>query len=157
MSQLLVRDLMTSGVFAVLPDDDLGSVRRLMDGWQVRHAPVVDESNVLVGLVSDRDLLRHTLLGHPGAPSDAVDAELSLLDVAAVMHEHPVVAYPDEPIDLAAGKMITGGLDCLPVVDGACRLVGMLTEADFVSWLARHDGEVPEAPGEPRLAGSAHG
>jgi CBS domain-containing protein len=143
MSGLCVRDLMTCGVFAVLPDDDLDSLHRLMDGWRVRHAPVVDEQNVLIGLVSERDLLRNTLLGHPGAPADAVAAELRTLPVAGLMQVWPLVAYPDESIDAAAGRMLDAGVDCLPVVDAETRLVGIITEADFVRWFAQHDALGP--------------
>jgi CBS domain-containing protein len=136
---------MTCGVFAVLADDDLESLCRLMDGWRVRHAPVVDEHNVLIGLVSERDLLRNTLLGHPGAPAEAITAELRARPVSGVMQPWPVVAHPEERIDAVAGRMYGAGIECLPVVDEATRLVGVITEADFVRWFAEQAEGRPAA------------
>jgi CBS domain-containing protein len=142
MAHYRVRDLMTRGVFAVLPHDDLATVRRLMWAWQVRHAPVVDESNVVVGLVSDRDLMRQTLLGHPGVSEQAVEEQLRALTVRAVMQPRPMLAEEDEPIADVAGNMLRLRVDGALVVDEAMRLTGILTEADFVRWFARHDCEL---------------
>ena len=58
MSKLCVRDLMTTEVFAVRTEDSLTKVQELMREKDIRHAPVVDEGGTLVGLVSERDVLR---------------------------------------------------------------------------------------------------
>ncbi len=59
MSKLSVRDLMTEKTFALRADDDIQALRDLMNEKDVRHVPVVDEQRNLIGLVSQRDLLRH--------------------------------------------------------------------------------------------------
>ena len=58
MAKLSVRDLMTDQIFALRADDDIQMARDLTDERNVRHVPVVDEDRNLVGLVSERDLLR---------------------------------------------------------------------------------------------------
>ena len=61
MSKLLVRDLMTEKVVALRPEDSLARVQEAMDALVVRHLPVVDSKGLLVGLVSNRDLLAASL------------------------------------------------------------------------------------------------
>jgi acetoin utilization protein AcuB len=45
----------------VRPDDCIGTLRELMQEKGIRHVPVVDEEGILVGLVSERDVLRRAV------------------------------------------------------------------------------------------------
>jgi CBS domain-containing membrane protein len=133
-----VQDLMTDRVFAVHPEDDLGMVCEVMSDHHVRHVPVVDEDGDLVGLVSHRDLLRSALIEQPEVPRFVERAVLERVRVRDVM-AHDVESVPAErPLREAAGVMLENQYGCLPVVDGR-RLVGILTEADFVRLAARGD------------------
>ena len=51
-----VRDLMSTDVSAVKPDDDLKAVEELMADLQVRRVPVVDEDGCCVGIIAQADL-----------------------------------------------------------------------------------------------------
>jgi len=51
-----VREIFSSEVITVGPDDDLSSALQLMAEHQVRRLPVVDEDNRLVGIVSQADV-----------------------------------------------------------------------------------------------------
>ena len=53
-----VKDLMTSNVFTLYEDDNVNLLEELMQWKNIRHVPVVNYSNKLVGLVSHRDFLR---------------------------------------------------------------------------------------------------
>ncbi len=143
MKNLLVRDLMTSGVFALLPDDDLSQLRKLMEGWQVRHAPVVDESGAVLGVVSQRDLLRKTILGREGAEEADVEANLRSLRASQVMSPNLELARPDEDLAAAGRRMLDAKVGCLLVVDERQQLQGILTESDFVRYLANAETAQP--------------
>lgn len=132
MSELRVRDLMRTGVFALLPDDDLVLARRLMDGWMVRHAPVVDEGGMVVGILSQRDLLRRTLVGREGVSEEELEENLHSLRAQDVMSVHVETVRPDTPLAEAAERIYREKLGCLVVVDRRDHLAGILTEADFV-------------------------
>lgn len=54
---MLVREVMTTAVRSVTPDDDLADVAHLLVGARLRSLPVVDR-DVVVGIVSRRDVLR---------------------------------------------------------------------------------------------------
>ena len=135
---LTARDLMTARVFAVRPTDPLGAVRDLMLEHNVRHVPVVDADGDLVGLISQRDLLRNALVDQAEVPAYVEDALLKRLTAAEVMTAYLDRVSPDTDIREAAQIMFDNKYGCLPVTVGD-RLVGILTEADFVRFLARGD------------------
>ena len=61
MNELRVRDLMTPKVVTVRPDDTIAMAHELMLDHRFRHLVVVDAEGDLVGLLTQRDLLRHSL------------------------------------------------------------------------------------------------
>jgi len=137
MTRLTVRDLMTEGVFAVGVDDNLETVRTLMAERNIRHAPVVGYGGVLLGLVTHRDLLRNTLKPEALPPQAQAEA-MQLTTAGEVMTLNPVTVGPDLDIREAARVMLAKKYGCLPVVEGS-RLVGIVTESDFVRFLAAGD------------------
>lgn len=137
MEQLRVRDLMTAGVFAVRAADDLETVSDLMEERSVRHIPVVDENGKLIGLVSQRDVLRNSLAGREELPPELAESSLRTA-VGQIMTRGVMTAAPDEDIRAAARLMFDNKYGCLPVVDDK-HLVGILTESDFVRFLAAGD------------------
>jgi CBS domain-containing membrane protein len=126
-----VRDLMTEPVFTLSPNDTLECAQELMDARRIRHVPVVDEDGDLVGLVTQRDLAR-TVLGRVDAlPISARHSILSSRRVRDMMTREVATADPDTDAYEAAATIFENKFGCLPVVEGS-RLVGILTEADFV-------------------------
>ncbi len=135
MSTLHVRDLMTHDVLAAHPADNLATLRDMMCDRDVRHIPVIDDDRVLVGLVSQRDLLRHALIEQPDVPDFIADALLERLRVEDLMTTGIATVEPEHDIREAAQLMYENKFGCLPVVEGP-RLVGILTESDFVRLMA---------------------
>lgn len=133
-----VRDLMSSTVFASRPGDSVAELRDLMYEHNVRHIPIVDEDGDLVGVVSQRDLLRNSLVEQADVPGFLEDEILSRLKVDELMTTDPESIDPDSDIRRAADLMVEYKYGCLPVVEGR-RLVGILTESDFVRLMARGD------------------
>lgn len=134
-SRLYVRDLMTEQVIAVVPEDSLNTLRDLMYERDVRHMPVVDQDRELVGLVSQRDLLRNALIEQQDVPIFVEEVLLQQLHVGDMMNTAVEAIEPDTEIGEAARIMFENKYGCLPVVEGR-RLVGILTEADFVRLFA---------------------
>lgn len=137
-TRLQVRDLMTQGVFVVNVDDDLETVTNLMDDRNIRHAPVVDGAGNLVGLVTQRDLLRTGLNGQGQLPPEAERQARLHVSVGEIMNPDVVTARPDQDIRDAARIMLDNKFGCLPVVEDH-RLVGIVTESDFVRLMASGD------------------
>jgi CBS domain-containing membrane protein len=131
MSVRFVRDLMRDRVFAVRPDDDLATVRDLMDDHAVRHVPVIDADGDVVGMVSHRDLLRAALIERADVPLVVERTLLERTHVRDVMTTYVETSSPETPLGEAARRMLESRIGSLPVTEGG-RLVGILTEADFV-------------------------
>ncbi|MCP3957126.1 MAG: CBS domain-containing protein [bacterium] len=132
---LRVSDLMTRDVVAARPDDSLATLRDLMFERDVRHMPVIEGEADLVGLVSQRDLLRSSLIEQPDMPDFIEDALLERLRVRELMTTGVVSIEPERDIREAAQIMFENKYGCLPVTLGT-RLVGILTESDFVRLMA---------------------
>lgn len=133
MKGLRVRQLMTEGVFFVRPADPISTVRDLMIDKRIRHVPVVDDDGELVGLVSERDLLRQVLAETEALPR-ALRTDLhESLRVSEIMTRDVETADVEDELARAAEAMYESKFGCLPVLDGG-RLVGILTEADFVRY-----------------------
>ena len=127
----LVRDLMTETVFTVSPADDLATLYDLMDSRHVRHVPVVEDEE-LVGLVTSTELSRSALGKVDELPLSEERAMLRRRHVRDIMLGEPDTIEPDSLLRDAAELLLESKIGCLPVVEGL-RLVGIITEADFVS------------------------
>jgi len=131
---LQVGDLMTRQLLAVSAQDSFADAWQIMREARIRHLPVVDREMRLIGLVTHRDLVGH-------APSDLEEsrehervAALAGVHVGDIMETHLSTASPDDPLLDAGRRMLQGKIGCLPVVGGGGRLVGIITESDFVRW-----------------------
>ena len=127
----LVKDLMTEKVFTLGPSDSLVSLEDLMDSRRIRHVPIVDREGDLIGLVSHRDLARSALGRLDDLPISVERDILRARRVREIMMSEPETVDPDAPLSEAAALLLENKIGCLPVVEGS-RLVGILTEADFV-------------------------
>jgi len=133
MTKLLVRDLMTQPAIAVGPTSPLGDVIQLMETNQIRHVPVVDESERLLGLISHRDVLRSQEGSLSGTPSKEQMHMNRWIESRWVMTKEVRTVYPDTPALEAAVTMRSQGYGCVPVVERG-RLVGILSASDFVDY-----------------------
>ncbi len=130
---LYVRDLMTERVATVRADDDLSVLYDLMDSRRIRHVPVLDEDGDLVGIVSQRDLLKGALGEAAGLPISAQRDLLRSATVDAIMVTEPMTVEPDTSLKEAGELLLEHKLGCLPVLEGG-DLVGIITESDFVRY-----------------------
>ncbi|MGH9361256.1 MAG: CBS domain-containing protein [Thermoanaerobaculia bacterium] len=135
MHDLRVRHLMSPGVITVRPDDSLAKAYELMLDHRIRHLLVVDADGDLVGLLTHRDLLRHSLIEQVAVPLSLARSVLRRIRVDETMTSEVETADPEQLLGEAAVTMFDNKYGCLPVVEGS-RPVGILTEADFVRFFA---------------------
>lgn len=133
--RLRVRDLMSDEVLSLRPEEDLSTLYDLMESRHIRHIPVVDEDGTLLGLVTHRDLIRSALTGGGDLPLSTQRELLRSIRVKEIMTRDVETVEPDDDILEAAEVMLENKFGCLPVIESD-RIVGILTEADFVRYLA---------------------
>lgn len=137
MERLRVRDIMTAEVTTLLRNDNLTLADDIMNLGRIRHLPVLaDDGLELVGIVSQRDLFRGALAHALGYGQHAQRKILETLSVKQVMTSDLITTTPDTTLVEAARILTERKIGCLPVVEGG-RLVGIVTEADFVALVAR--------------------
>jgi CBS domain-containing protein len=126
-----VKDVMTREVRSVRMADRLDAAARLMWEQDCGIAPVVDSSNVLVGVLTDRDLCMATYTqGRPFAE----------IPVTAVMARMLRTIKPDDTLATAMGVLQQAQVHRLPVVDARGVLVGLLAVNDLVRLAAARPG-----------------
>lgn len=134
MASKTVRDAMTEDVLAVKRSTTLDEVYELMHDNLIRHVPVVDGSDELVGIVSHRDLAA-ALGEYVKGPMMKQSQLLEGRTAQDIMARGLETVSPDDDLVTAAEILLENKFGCLPVVEGA-HLIGILTEADFVKIVA---------------------
>jgi CBS domain-containing membrane protein len=135
MNELRVRDLMTPNVVTTQQDDSVATAYELMLENRFRHLVVLNKDGDLVGLLTHRDLLRHTLIERAELPLGWQRSVLRRIRVEEVMTSEVETAEPGQWLHEAAQLMFENKYGCLPVIEDG-RVVGILTEADFVRFFA---------------------
>jgi len=139
----LVRDLMTEVVETLRVGDSLNVASHLMQAGRIRHLPVIDEQEHLVGLVTHRKILEvWASHGRPyREPLDRIAAEIP---VDMLMVRNVLTVSPDTSAALAAELMEASKFGCLPVLDHG-KLVGIVTESDFVRFARKFfEGQIQD-------------
>ncbi len=134
---LTVADLMTEVVVTLADYEDLSVAADIMAEGRIRHLPVVDDARVLLGLVTHRDLLRYSASAAESLSDDARRQQLKGLAIRDVMETDVSTVLPTTPLADAAKTIVGEKFGCLPVVDAERRVIGIVTESDFVSMTLR--------------------
>lgn len=156
MTMMTVRDVMTRSVISVRPVTPMREVARLLSSHGISGLPVVDDAGVIVGVVSEADLLvkeqgRDALPHRPLArligdspETRTLVAKLEATTAGGAMTSPPITITPGRTIADAAAMMTARHINRLPVIEEG-RLVGIVTRADLVRAYVRTDEELVEA------------
>ncbi|MBW2464579.1 MAG: CBS domain-containing protein [Deltaproteobacteria bacterium] len=129
----LVRDIMSRELVTLREEEHLELLADGLERFGFRHLPVVD-GDKLIGLVTQRDLLKASMSSiSPSATRDAFEAKLEEnVFVAQLMQRDVDTVTPDTTLVEAARRMRDQKRGCLPVVEDDNKLVGIITETDFL-------------------------
>jgi CBS domain-containing protein len=103
-------------------DESLATASARMRFNDVGSAAIVDDTNTVVGILTERDIVR--------AVADGADMEKT--SIAEYMTADPTVAPPDMEAREAAKLMLDLGIRHLPVVTPDGRLVGLASIRDLL-------------------------
>lgn len=131
---MTVDAIMSRDVETVDPDVSLMEIQDVLRKRGFRHLLVV-EKGVLIGVISDRDVLRavspflNTLSEAPR------DVKTLMRSAREVMRADPVSVSPDTPIEEAAGMLLKHTISCLPVTNDGREIEGIVTSKDLLRHL----------------------
>jgi CBS domain-containing protein len=164
-----VEELMVRDVRTVRADTDVHELEKLLLRERIHGVPVVDGDGKLVGVVSQTDLLAwHFSTAVDGAtyyqtagqrpPRGLRIADIKTAPVEEVMSPVVHCICPDQPVTLAAARMIERKVHRLIVVDEDAQVLGIVSATDLLRAVpeieealerARQERVYAELPPEP--------
>jgi CBS domain-containing protein len=136
MSELRVRDVMSQSVVAVTADCTSRHVTDVITEFGVSGVPVVGEDDLVIGVISEADLLPRLNPSDAGTSPAKADARTA----RELMSIPPVTVRADASLSTAAGLMQRYRVKRLPVLDDdRGTLVGIVTRGDLLRHALRSD------------------
>lgn len=137
-----VSQIMSKKVVTVELDDKLSAVKEVFDNMRFHHVLAV-ENGELLGIVSDRDLLK-AISPYVGTLTETHrDAATLNKRVHQVMSHHPIALQEDASIDTAIELFNQHKISCIPVVDTRNRPVGIISWRDIMKLVRKDSLELP--------------
>jgi len=128
---MLIRERMNRNPVLCAPEMSVTDAFDLMKKARIRRMPVVDKHGKLVGIVSDKDLLRVSPSPATTLSAYEIPYLLSKVKVSDVMTKKVITVTEDTPIEEAARIMVDNKIGGLPVVNETDMVVGIITETDI--------------------------
>ncbi|MGW7263268.1 CBS domain-containing protein [Streptomyces sp. NPDC054842] len=109
-------------------------VVRLLDQHRISGLPVVDADDKVLGVLSGSDLVR--VQAHRDGPAPPA------VTAGDLMSSPAITVHPEQTVPDAARLMERRGVERLPVVDEADRLIGIATRRDLLRVFLRADDDI---------------
>jgi CBS domain-containing protein len=119
--QLEAKDIMSTDLMILSFDKDINFAEVILEAKHVRHIPVVDNSDALIGMLSVRDIANHF--------SKADSSRF--IQIKNIMSKEVVTASPKTKLSDLAKLMIEKNVGAVPILEGT-KIVGMVSERDFL-------------------------
>ena len=125
-----VREWMTREPYTLTEGDRVKTAVQYLLSAGIRHVPVLRD-NVLVGIVTDRDLRRALPSVEAGASPEKYQAFMERTTLGDIMTVDPVTCTPDTDVVDVVEIFVERKFGAIPVVDGD-ELVAILTQIDVL-------------------------
>jgi len=119
MREIVARDIMIKDVRTIAQDRKVAGARLVMFRHNIGALPVVDADNILVGIITQRDI-------------DLAGANVSSLLVSDLMTQTVVKAKETTSLRWIVERMIKTGIQRIPVVDNQSKLLGLVTQTTVI-------------------------
>ncbi len=160
------KDVMSRNVATVVPETSIEDVAKILMSRHISAVPVVDGNGIVVGIVSEGDLIHQQEIGteqHRSwwlqlltTPQDKAEDYVKSHGRRAgdVMTGKVITINPETPLDEIATLLERHRVKRMPVVDGGA-LVGIVSRADLIRGLAAHKQLLPTPSSDDVALGDA--
>ncbi|MDD5291840.1 MAG: CBS domain-containing protein [Candidatus Omnitrophica bacterium] len=150
-----VSDIMVIKVKSVLPDILVSQALDFLSKEKISGLPVIDKDNKLVGMFTEKDVLKYILPAYlekvgsfvyednPRAIRNKVKELLKEHKVCDIMCKEVITTAPDTSLSEVARIMLTGNARRLPIVDKEKKVVGIIAREDVVKAFIKFSQEQP--------------
>jgi acetoin utilization protein AcuB len=131
---MFIYDHMTPSPITVTPDQTVAEVMQILQQYNIRHLPVVDEQGILLGILSDRDLrsARPSSVAR-SKERGSVEEQVNNTPVSILMTRDILFLVPHATLDDALLLFQSRKIGALPVVNEDEKVVGVFTTADLMN------------------------
>ncbi|MEO2279254.1 CBS domain-containing protein [Pseudoalteromonas pernae] len=124
-------NIMTTDLVTIAPDATLHQAHEVMREHNIRHIPVVDEDQQLLGMLTQKVMIAQVMKIISVFGASALERKEKQTLVSEIMSTDFDSVAPQEPLIDIAKFFLTNRHGCMPVVSDD-KLVGLLTSSDFV-------------------------
>ncbi|WP_066292229.1 acetoin utilization AcuB family protein [Bacillus sp. FJAT-29937] len=133
---MIVEEIMRTEVVTLTENDSIAKAIKLMNEKKIRHLPIIDENQRLIGLVTDRDIRDAT-------PSILFDTEkykeLLQNPLKMIMKTDIITGHPLDFVEEVSAILYEHRIGCFPILKED-KLVGIVTETDLLRTLVELTG-----------------
>ena len=130
---MFISKIMTRNAVTIDMNADISQAREIMSENNFRHLPVVDESNFLIGIVTDRDIRSVSLSPHiTGDNGMEALKRLSGIKIKDIMIKNPVALSPLDTLQDALILLQKKRFGAFPVIDEQKKLIGVVSVRDLL-------------------------
>ncbi|MYL72660.1 CBS domain-containing protein [Halobacillus litoralis] len=132
---MLVEEIMKEKVITLSPEETIEKALKLLHEHHIRHIPIINEENEVIGIVSDRDV-------RDASPSvfDKETAHEELKNpIRSIMTSPVTTVHPLDFVEEVASIFYEQEIACVPVTRDE-KLVGIITEKDMLYTLIQLTG-----------------
>lgn len=124
---MLIEEIMVRDVHTLQETSTVREALDVMRKHRIRHIPILNDENTLVGIITDRDLKE--AIPSTFTPGEHKNIYESTID--AIMTRNPIVGHPMDFVEESALLFYENQIGCLPVVSNQ-KLIGIVTETDLL-------------------------
>jgi len=146
-----VKEIMTKNVTSILPEINTKEALGLLLKMQISGLPVIDEKNKLVGMFTEKDILKNILPSYIERVGRFVYEEnpksikkkfegLANLPVSQLMRKDVITVNEDASLCEVAHLMLTQKIRRIPVLDNQKRTVGIVAREDIIKAYVKEAG-----------------
>ncbi|MCX7749019.1 MAG: CBS domain-containing protein [Clostridia bacterium] len=147
-----VNELMSTNVITVKKDTTVQEIAHLLADNNISGLPVVDNDNKVLGIVTQKDILCKDIQPRFPAVFELLGGiifvkgvkhfndelkKLAATKAEDMMTEKVITTTGDTEVEKVAEMMVEEDLNSIPVVDGSKKLVGIISQADLVKYIAK--------------------
>jgi len=124
---MIVQEIMNDKPYTLAPTNTVQEALKLMREKKVRHLPVVDDEQHVLGVITERDI-KEVL---PSSLQDEPNSPIFNAKVEDIMVKDPLIGHPLDFVEEVALTFYESKIGCLPIVSGG-KLVGIVTTTDLL-------------------------
>ncbi len=129
-----LKSIMSTNLVTIGLDDKLALVKEIFEHSKFHHLLAIEDGE-LIGIVSDRDLLK-ALSPNIGTSTESPKDSATLNKrVHQIMSRHPIVLSEEATIDDAIDVFVTRAISCIPIVNDRNKAVGIVSWRDVLGSL----------------------